>query len=811
MSRDASPFGDAHAGVSTAGRTRVTSDGKHLAVGSEVFRIKGVTYGGFAARDDGVRFPDPAQTESDFHAMAELGLNTVRVYELPPEELLDIAAAHDLRVIVGLDYHDWRMEREPGRAGRRRILEAGQRAVVEAMELCAGRPEVLAIAVGNEIPVDLVRFHGIDPVSATLSRLVEAVHAADPGMLATYVNYPTTEHLEVEGQDIVCFNVFLEEDPAFERYVRHLQVVSRHRPLIISEVGLGAAIHGEQAQSELLEAQLRILDEAGVAGATVYAWTDEWAVNDEPVEGWGFGITTADRTPKPALDAVARWAGRTIESLRPEWPRLSVVVCAYNEERTLAECLASLEACRYPDLEVIVCNDGSTDRTSEIAHGFSFKVLELPHGGLSRARNAGLEASTGQIVAYVDADAACHPDWPFYLALSLEEPDVAATGGPNLPHPNAGLVERAVAESPGSPMEVLTSYDRAEHIAGCNMAFRRERLMAIRGFEPVYTSAGDDVDVCWKLLDEGHEIGFAPAAQVIHHRRATIKGYLRQQRGYGRAEKLLSGPHRYRFNRLGQARWAGFVYGGSRLLPSLFRPVVYTGHMGSALFQPITYRRAESIGSRATAMVPLAVPLMVLGALLSPFSAWWLALPGVLGLLAIVYGAGVGAAVRLHHEEATPLRLRALVGLLHVLQPLVRAWGRVTGSTAGPPRPVPTWSGDRLAWLESVRRSLETERCGVRVSEPGANWDLEAVHGPMVSARITAAVAWQCEARHRITYGLRPTLWALAAGAIIFVLAGWTPDWPLAALLVVWPLGELAVLRRRVARSIGRAVHANQS
>src|SRR5262249_5584233 len=160
-------------------------------------------------------------------------------------------------------------------------------------------------------------------------------------------------------------------------------------------------------------------------------WTDEWGVAGEPVEGWGFGITRADRTRKPAFDVVHEWTTTCLADRRAEWPRVSVVVCAYNEERTIGECLSSLERCEYPNLQVVVCDDGSTDGTAAIAESFPFRVLRLSHGGLSRARNAGFRATEGEIVAYLDADAACHPEWLFHVVLSLEDDGVAATGGPN--------------------------------------------------------------------------------------------------------------------------------------------------------------------------------------------------------------------------------------------------------------------------------------------------------------------------------------------------------------------------------------------
>jgi hypothetical protein len=76
----------------------------------------------------------------------------------------------------------------------------------------------------------------------------------------------------------------------------------------------------------LLEWQLREVDDCGSAGATIFSWTDDWSINGENVQGWGFGITDVERRPKPAFKAVRRWARRGIADLRTSWPTVSVVV-----------------------------------------------------------------------------------------------------------------------------------------------------------------------------------------------------------------------------------------------------------------------------------------------------------------------------------------------------------------------------------------------------------------------------------------------------------------------------------------------------
>src|SRR3954447_16249370 len=96
-------------------------------------------------------------------------------------------------------------------------------------------------------------------------------------------------------------------------------------------------------------------------------------------------------------------------------PRVSVVVPIYNVEDYLAECLESLAAQTFEDLEVIMVDDGSTDGSAAIAESFAardprFKLVRRVNGGLSAARNTGIEAATGEFLAFVDSDDLVAPD-----------------------------------------------------------------------------------------------------------------------------------------------------------------------------------------------------------------------------------------------------------------------------------------------------------------------------------------------------------------------------------------------------------------
>src|SRR4029453_18307740 len=152
------------------------------------------------------------------------------------------------------------------------------------------------------------------------------------------------------------------------------------------------------------------------------------------------------------------------------------------------------------------------------------------------ARNPGLEAATGEIVAFTDDDAFPDRDWLRYLAHAFGSTGHAGIGGPNFVPDDAGFVESAVAHAPGGPTHVLLSDEVAEHIPGCNMAFRREALEAVGGFDPQFRIAGDDVDICWRLQERDWTIGFCPGAVVLHRRRRSVRGYLKQTVEPGRGE-----------------------------------------------------------------------------------------------------------------------------------------------------------------------------------------------------------------------------------------------------------------------------------
>jgi GT2 family glycosyltransferase len=607
----------------------------------------------------------------------------------------------------------------------------------------------------------MVRFLGRRTVERYLERLSRVVREVDPEGLVTYVNYPTTEYLDLPFLDLLAFNVYLESQDRFEAYLARLQNLAGDKPLLMSELGLDSLRNGQDRQAESLDWQIRSAFRAGCAGTFVFAWTDEWQ-RDSPVADWAFGLTDEERRPKPALAAARHAYSEAPLPHDPHLPRISVIVCSFNGARTIRECCKALTRLDYLDYEVIVVDDGSTDGTAEIAREYGFRVISTENRGLSSARNTGLAVASGEIVAYVDDDAYPDPHWLRFLAEGFKRADLAALGGPNIPPPQDGLVAQCVANAPGGPIHVLLSDTEAEHIPGCNMAFRVAALRELGGFDTQFRVAGDDVDVCWRVLERGWRIGFHPGAMVWHHRRGTIGSFWKQQRGYGRAEALLERKWPSRYNNLGHPTWSGRLYGRELFgSPGWSGGRIYQGTWGTAPFQPLYAPAPGTL--RSLPLMPewyLVLGCLAgftsLGVLWRPMLAFAPLL--LVALAAAVALAGIGAARATFDSGSESLSARwtkrCLTALLHLLQPLARLHGRVSsgltpwrrGARSGVPCPWPR----RLRLLEHCSYSREQRIAAIEAAATASgtvvrrggdfdDWDLETRGGLLGCARLVLA------------------------------------------------------------------------
>lgn len=739
----------------TPSKARVAVDGRSFSKAGLKLRINGCSYGPFAANGAGEWLPERDRVLKDFVAMRAIGINALRVYDVPPEWFLDLADEEEMLILIGLSWSWHRCFLD-----NPEIQREARHAVRTGAERCHRHPCVLGYILANEISPGIVRWHGSRSVEQFLSSLGDAVKQADPDGLVTYANFPPTEYLGTQFADFVTFNVYLHDPTAFRKYLFHLQNLTGDRPLILGELGMDTLRHGEVAQAQFFGGHLREVSLMGLAGAFVFAWTDDWHTGGYPIEDWAFGVTRRDRSPKPAYEAVGDVFRKTPAELLVTTPRVSVVVCSYNGGGTLEQCLRSLLELDYPDYEIILVDDGSSDDTKAIAARFpTVRAIHQENQGLSAARNVGLKAATGEIIAYTDSDCYVDPHWLTHLVHQLQSCDAAAVGGPNLT-PDDGWIAACVAAAPGQPTHVLENDHIAEHVPGCNMACRREALEAIHGFNPRYRTAGDDVDLCWRLQQENRWITFAPGAVVWHHRRQSPRAYLKQQAGYGEAEGLLWFDHPNRFNGRGESMWRGRMYGSATEGLPWGRPAVYHGVWGTALFQAL-YQPGMASWVGLVGTMEWHVLMAVTGAAALHWSALWVCV-AVMLLLSMFL-----AILRALHAPLAPRHrgwgARMLIAGLCYVQPLVRSWwryrARLFPAHTLKDRPDKMSWGERLVcgvrWIRMHQASYWNEQCRERTEllrgvtgrfamqqwpfrvDPGwEKWDLEIFCGPWTVLRL---------------------------------------------------------------------------
>ena len=638
-----------------------------------------------------------------------------------------------------------------------------------------GHPALLGYLIDCPIEPDTLRLYGIKRVRRRLRTLMRVMRQADSGKLIALRHRPETLALALDDEDFIFANMPALTPVELKNYVLRLHNLAEIRPVII-EFG-----EGLPGQDELVACAFG-LGAAGVVAA---------AVQKAAPPGWlGIRMLSAgELLPFITLNG-------SCPPTPPESPLVSVVICAYNAERTMRACLESLRQLDYPNYEVIIVDDGSRDRTAEIAAAFpEFRLIRQPNKGLSMARNAGMYAARGEIVAYTDSDCVVDPHWLSLMVRAMVEHRVDGCGGPNYAPHEEGRLEACVAASPGAPCHVLIADDRAEHLAGCNMVFRKEALLEAGGFDPQFTSAGDDVDICWRLLDAGCALGFCPAAFVWHFRRNTVKAYYKQQAGYGRAESMLYAKYPERFNALGQIRWRGKIPGLTRTIPGGSRMRVKWTRLENDI------QSVRETGPTVLGVLPLTAEWNMAGgaALAVSYAAAFTMVPALVMLGASVLWAIYYAAKAPVEKCHDGLRARMLIAFLAYTGPIARTLARYRHRRSAangvvfdtPPRQRPTidWLRRtiRLAyWNENytTRDSLldRVSRLFAKLGHPAAasqGWnDVDLTVRPDMWTRIDFKTADEehegTRLKNHVAARIRlsiPTLAALAIGVSGFAVA----------------------------------------
>lgn len=278
------------------------------------------------------------------------------------------------------------------------------------------------------------------------------------------------------------------------------------------------------------------------------------------VRGFVTVPTSDGAVPTDELRAQVAGLAAGDEVVVPErLPRISVVLCTKDRAAMLAEALETIRALDYPDLEIVVVeNAPSNDESRELLESLGddriVRVVE-PVAGLARARNTGVRAATGEIVAFTDDDVLVDPAWLRCVAAGFAAgPAVGCVSGlvptGEIRTPTQAFFDQRVTwsdtvrrrvfslDAPPADMP-LFPFQLGAYGTGANFAMRREAIFQLGGFDEALgvgtrTSGGEDLDMFVRVILAGWQLVVEPSAMVWHRHRADQAALEHQSKGYGR-------------------------------------------------------------------------------------------------------------------------------------------------------------------------------------------------------------------------------------------------------------------------------------
>ena len=228
-------------------------------------------------------------------------------------------------------------------------------------------------------------------------------------------------------------------------------------------------------------------------------------------------------------------------------PFVSVIVPVLNGERTIKECIASLLGTDYPAelREILVVDNGSTDRTAEIVKSYPVRYLQKERRGTARARNRGVEVSKGELLVFTDADCIVSRGWLRALVQPYAERIVGGVAGEIVSYPPSTPAERYAARIRHLSPQLYLSRRLLPFAVFANLSFRREVFDRI-GLLDGELVQGDSTDFCTRFFRETDlRLAYASKAVVFHRHRKTAWELFQQQWSYGRGHALLYIKYRH--------------------------------------------------------------------------------------------------------------------------------------------------------------------------------------------------------------------------------------------------------------------------
>lgn len=228
----------------------------------------------------------------------------------------------------------------------------------------------------------------------------------------------------------------------------------------------------------------------------------------------------------------------------PELPFISVVVPVYNGEQMIADCIESILACEYPSdrHEVLVVDNGSSDRTPEIVSRLPVNLLSESRRGVSFARNRGIAEARGEVIAFIDGDCVADPAWLRELARPFEDPAVGCVAGELRHLPAGSAAERQATRMLGDWQQYAVNSNPPYAITA-NAGFRRSVFDEVGPFDTRMPRA-QDVELGLRFNERSRlTLAYAEHAVARHRHRATQRAFFRQQLGWSYGAGLVAAKY----------------------------------------------------------------------------------------------------------------------------------------------------------------------------------------------------------------------------------------------------------------------------
>lgn len=213
---------------------------------------------------------------------------------------------------------------------------------------------------------------------------------------------------------------------------------------------------------------------------------------------------------------------------------ISIVIPALNAERTLADCLAGLKGQTAPpdSFEVIVADDGSTDRTRAVAQEHGARVVSQSHRGPGAARNLGAQHARGEVLLFLDADSVPDKNWVAAMVAPFADPTIMGVSGEKKTRQKS-LVAQLVQLEYDFKYERIASHSSIDFVDSSTAGYRRETFLANGGFDTGLLEA-EDTEFSFRLALRGCRMVLVRDAIVYHKHPVSLFEYWRRKHEYAR-------------------------------------------------------------------------------------------------------------------------------------------------------------------------------------------------------------------------------------------------------------------------------------